>query len=620
MPIDPSIPLQVRPPQFMSLSDVFAQQRAQQQFGTQQQLAQSELKTQGLQQQQAGMNIAGQQAMNEAYAQPGVITTGADGVPTIDPSAISSILAGKGQGHLIPSVSKSLLDMQAAAAKVRESKSKLSTEELDYAGAVGAAAKAAHYDPDILSMGLEHAASIYGPSSPSAQALQALKQDPTKAQSIADHLLAASPKQRTTAATEATAGARQLTAQTGATGLELRKPLIAAQTTEAQVKAATEQRQSDAALLATAAKQGPDALATALGELPYARAKVFEGQTDPNTILQLGMKPAEITTAQGAAAGRTETARHDLVTEGQGATRVGFEGQRVGIERGNQAIRAVAADPFNQSGVNPHPMQAPPTDPNTGQQVSGEAYLQTVPHSMREMVKAIAEGRRQPPSNRAQGAGLQLMNAVLAYDPTWSEQKAQIRKAFTTGADGKNIGALNTATVHLDQLADAADAMKNGSFKPGNQLYNYVSTIFGGAAPTNFEGIKAAVAGEMATALKGNATDQEIHTIQATIDRSSSPEQLRGAVTTGLHTLGAKLNTYNERYQQQNPGDTWSPVLPSAAAVFQKYGQNPTAPARQNNSGASAGAAQYKEGDIAVGPGGARVVLKGNQWVPLPAR
>jgi hypothetical protein len=37
--------------------------------------------------------------------------------------------------------------------------------------------------------------------------------------------------------------------------------------------------------------------------------------------------------------------------------------------------------------------------------------------------------------------------------------------------------------------------------------------------------------------------------------------------------LRTKLQTYQERYNQQIPGDNvWSPVLPSAQQVFQKHG------------------------------------------------
>lgn len=191
------------------------------------------------------------------------------------------------------------------------------------------------------------------------------------------------------------------------------------------------------------------------------------------------------------------------------------------------------------------------------------------------MVQSIVDGRQSMP----QGFALKspywqdIMNKVYQVDPQFSEQRAQIRKAFATGPDGKNIGALNTATVHLDALGEASKALDNGSFTPGNAAYNYVSKIFGSNAPTDFDSLKSAVAGEMATAMKGNATDIEIRTIGETLNKASSPKQLAGVVNDFLHLNAQKLNTYQERYQQQIPGDTaYSPVLPSAAKVFANHG------------------------------------------------
>lgn len=247
-----------------------------------------------------------------------------------------------------------------------------------------------------------------------------------------------------------------------------------------------------------------------------------------------------------------------------------------------------------------------PKDPvgPQGSGLSGEEYLALVPDSIRGRVKAIAEGRAPMPSgyelSRGQGGAIQ--SAVYHYDPEWSEQRAQVRKNLIAGKGGDNIGALNTGTVHLDQLSDAANAMANGSFRPGNQLYNTIRSAFGSSAVTNFEGLKTAVAGEMATALKGNATDQEVRAISDAIQSKNSPKQLADYIDEQLHVLGAKLNTYQERYTQQIPNDkVWSPVLPSAAAVYSKHGINPTAgPATNVSGGGKVEAIKLKDGTTLI--------------------
>lgn len=206
-------------------------------------------------------------------------------------------------------------------------------------------------------------------------------------------------------------------------------------------------------------------------------------------------------------------------------------------------------------------------------QTTGEEYLKTIPASIGAQVRAIAEGRAQIPSASARSqAAQQIRDAVFRYDPSFSEQRAQVRKAFTTGPDGKNIGALNTAIVHLGRLGDTAEALQNGSFTPSNELYNYFKDKFGSSAVTNFALLKDAVAGEMAAALKGTATDIEIGKMGASIRAANSPEQMRGVIQEGMGILNDKANTFSERYHREMPDDPWSPILPSAQSQLQKHG------------------------------------------------
>lgn len=547
MPINPNIALQVQPPAappnpLESLAKVLQLKNA----IAQQPLIQAQVERAGLENQQLGQQVGATKAMNQAFKD--AVTVGPDGAPSLDKDAITKGLASSGYGSQIPAVIEHFNTMEKTAGEVRKQKADLAATEQNYAGAGAAGVKAAGYDPGAAITFLTHAVALFGPNSPSAAALAAIQEDPTKVQPIMDHLLAASPKQQELATSDKNAQARVLGAQTGQQRFNAELPGIQALNTQ--------------------------------------RQQSITGTTPVSPAEQLRID-IERANADRAARGQAATEQHNKVMEKQGAQRVGLEAQ--GVE-----IRKVEADPFGQFGINKNPIGG--GVPGAGGALqTGEDYLRTLPPGMAARVKAIAEGRENPPPRANSGVPLQIMNAVNQYDPNFSLQRAQIRKAFTTGSDGKNIGALNTAAVHLDQLADAADAMHNGTFRPGNAMYNTLSTMLGGAAPTNFEGVKAAVSGEMATALKGNATDEEIKTIKATIDRSSSPEQFKGAVQEGLKVLGAKLNTYQERYSQQIPGDTnWSPVMPTAKAVFDKHGVNPTAVAKAVQSSAGA---TFKAGD-----------------------
>jgi hypothetical protein len=293
-----------------------------------------------------------------------------------------------------------------------------------------------------------------------------------------------------------------------------------------------------------------------------ANGKQLPGAADK--IRELGMTPDEQVKAQQARAQlaheqtvSAESARHNRASEANAAAELG--------------VRRAEADPFGALGINPKAAT------NTGQGLTGEEYLKTLPPQLQPIVHQIATGQQPAITGFAltKPYGQQIMAAVAQYDPTFSADRAHERQAFSSGKQGQNIQALNTATVHLDQLKDAAAALNNGTLVPGNQLYNTITQTFGSAAPTNFEALKNVAAGELANAYKGAATDEEIRNISKTITSAQSPQQLAGTLQTQLHALAAKLNTYDEQYHQKIPNDAFSPVLPSARAVFEKNGIKP---------------------------------------------
>lgn len=118
--IDPSIPLSYQPPKLMSLNDVFAEQRAQQQFGTQQQLAGAQLQNAQLQQtalgqenQQRAIEIQENQgvkdAITQAYQNGGDISDALPGIMQASPTRGAAI-----QKTLLEN-KKSISDLQNSA-------------------------------------------------------------------------------------------------------------------------------------------------------------------------------------------------------------------------------------------------------------------------------------------------------------------------------------------------------------------------------------------------------------------------------------------------------------------------------------------------------------------------
>ena len=246
-------------------------------------------------------------------------------------------------------------------------------------------------------------------------------------------------------------------------------------------------------------------------------------------------------------------------------------------------------------GLGPHETAA-----NAG--LTGDAYLAALPPATAAQIRAVAEGRAvMPPPSRyvRPGAPLspadQIRAGVFQYDPDYSDQRAQIRKSLMTGTESKTIGNNNTAIVHMDQLEDIAKSLDNGTLQPGNALWNSFVNTFGAAPPTNYEGLRQALAGEMDQALHGTSTIEGRQAVAATIPAKLAPGQMAGIIHTDMQTLATKLATYQQRYQALVPGDKyWSPVLPQARAVMLKNGFDPNAVQSQHQQG---GAPKFKVGD-----------------------
>lgn len=349
-------------------------------------------------------------------------------------------------------------------------------------------------------------------------------------------------------------------------------------------RAALTERADKEASAAKNAAQAREAAATA--SLNEAKAALLKTPQDYGAAVDSVIDPQKYPAVNSRVKAQMQFAQRNLAIDPEGPAKVLAAGQGEVNEREKltdpvmQKARAEQTAQNQQALINVQSKGAPQNPASAGK--SGDAYLQTLDPARAARVKAIAEGREPEPTGAALRSPFaqSLMNDVYAYEPDWSSQRAQIRKAFTTGKDADNIGALNTATVHLDALGEAAKALANGNFTPGNAAYNKIKELFGSSAPTTFETIKNAVAGEQANALKGSATDIEIANTGKTINAANSPQQLADAIDkASMPIMYQKLNTYKERYEQQIPNDkVYSPVLPSAAAAFQKHGVGANAP------------------------------------------
>lgn len=216
----------------------------------------------------------------------------------------------------------------------------------------------------------------------------------------------------------------------------------------------------------------------------------------------------------------------------------------------------------------------------------GADFLASIPLQWRKTVEKIARYEEDPTKVASMRSGMreqitQWVNQVNpAYDAGLFTNRAPTRKAFTTGTQGQQINAINTAIGHIDQLTDVAEALGNGSFVPGNALWNRVKTTFGGTAPTNFDTLKDALAGEVASVLsKGAGTVSGIADAKEKINAANSPAQLAGYVKTLIPIMGSKLAALDYQYHQaMGESDTFSALSPDVKTILTKHGVDPAHP------------------------------------------
>lgn len=118
----------------------------------------------------------------------------------------------------------------------------------------------------------------------------------------------------------------------------------------------------------------------------------------------------------------------------------------------------------------------------------------------------------------------------IPYDPTDAHVAAMNQKAFESGAPFTQFSRMETVPAHLQELSQTIDALGNGSFKPGNALYQRALQMNGGQVAAPFQLAKVLAMTEMAASLspRGGA-DAEIDRLTKGFEDSDNPASLKAA-------------------------------------------------------------------------------------------
>lgn len=137
-----------------------------------------------------------------------------------------------------------------------------------------------------------------------------------------------------------------------------------------------------------------------------------------------------------------------------------------------------------------------------------------------------------------------------------TNSQGAVLKDFQDGATSKQIDGINTAVKHLEVLSPLVDALGNGDVTLLNKAKNYVSQNWtGGTAPTDFNGVKAFVSGEIAKAtIPGGGGEREREDLAAQAGSAANPASLKSIMQKWKELLAGKTTSTSLRWQNATQG------------------------------------------------------------------
>ena len=181
--------------------------------------------------------------------------------------------------------------------------------------------------------------------------------------------------------------------------------------------------------------------------------------------------------------------------------------------------------------------------------------------------------------------------------------KTKVLKDFSTGVQGRQVTAFNTAIDHLGTMRELATALENKDVRLFNTLSNKIAKETGQPAPTNFDGAKRIVAAEIVKAIVANGGGvKEREEAANDFLTANSPAQFKGTIDTKVKLLAGQLNSLGLQYENGTGRTDFDKKLtPDAKAAFNNVRGKNTGPVKIN------GDAEYNalpSGTQFIGPDG----------------
>lgn len=302
---------------------------------------------------------------------------------------------------------------------------------------------------------------------------------------------------------------------------------------------------------------------------------------------------------------------------------------------GQQPTNIPAQDTLGGPQPTPASGQSPPAQGGDANQMpvtqlQGVDLLKRLPPQIAAQVKALDEGHMPFPGGFALKSPYwqRMMTLVSQYDPAFDavnyNARYSTRKAFTSGPEGRQINALNTAIGHLGQLDSEIDNLHNTGFTPYNEAANWLQSTVNANGNTaqalaSFDATKKSVADEVTRVWRGTGgSEADIKERLQELGSSKSPAQLRAALSSIGGLLESKINALNDQYTRGMgiaASDTQF-VSPHAQEMLKQIRGNVPQGNTPQTQGASKGKANVAPDGTIVHDGNGNVLIKRNgQWV-----
>ncbi len=195
--------------------------------------------------------------------------------------------------------------------------------------------------------------------------------------------------------------------------------------------------------------------------------------------------------------------------------------------------------------------------------LTGDEFLATLPQPDQAQVKAVVEGRFQPPGSFALKSPRvqRLLQWAAQYEPgfdytRWAARSATA-KDFASGKAAQNLTSFNTALEHMDRLDKATQDLHNWNVPLGSWARTVTNPIASALNPDvetrlkKFNIAKTAVVDELTRAFRG--TGGNVHDLvqwEKSLNAADSEQSLRGAIKEGMQLLDSRIGALGDQYSR----------------------------------------------------------------------